>query len=82
MDIETRTPPIRAFSVIEEDENTGGIVFARHADRPGHVPAARQAMEGYGHGNRFIGPLKPYYTCCNGDREAFEAYAKATRVPA
>lgn len=37
---------------------------------------------GYGHGNRFIGPLKPYYTCCYGDREAFEAYAAATRVQA
>ncbi|MBD9635425.1 hypothetical protein IB277_03790 [Ensifer sp. ENS07] len=26
-----------------------------------------------------IGPTNAYYTCCNGDREAFEAYAKATR---
>lgn len=34
---------------------------------------------GYGHGNRFIGPLKPYYSCCYGDREAFEAYAASTR---
>lgn len=34
---------------------------------------------GYGHGNRFIGPLKPYFSCCNGDREAFEAYARETR---
>lgn len=28
---------------------------------------------------RFPGPRKAYYTCCNGDREAFEAYAAATR---
>ena len=33
---------------------------------------------GYGHGNRFVGPLKPYYTCCNGDLEAFEAWASAS----
>lgn len=38
--------------------------------------------KGCGPGNRFIGPLKPYYTCCHGDLEAFEAYAAATRVPA
>lgn len=25
-------------------------------------------------------PEKPYYSCCNGDREAFEAYAAATKV--
>lgn len=37
---------------------------------------------GYGHGNQFIGPLRPVYTCCNGDREVFEAYAAATRRPA
>jgi hypothetical protein len=27
----------------------------------------------------FIGPVQPHYTCCSGDREAFEAYAAATR---
>lgn len=34
---------------------------------------------GYGHGNRFVGPLQPYYSCCNGDRDAFERWAAATR---
>lgn len=36
---------------------------------------------GYAPGNRFIGPLKPEYSCCHGDREAFEAWARST-VPA
>ncbi|MBZ9600697.1 hypothetical protein [Phyllobacterium chamaecytisi] len=30
----------------------------------------------------FIGPVKPEYTCCNGDREAFEAWANQTRISA
>lgn len=30
--------------------------------------------------NHSIGPAKAYYTCCNGDREAFEAYAASTRA--
>jgi hypothetical protein len=29
-----------------------------------------------------IGPVAPAYRCCDGDREAFEAYAAATRTPA
>lgn len=27
----------------------------------------------------FIGPVKAYFTCCNGDREAFEAWAQQSR---
>lgn len=34
-------------------------------------------------GNGRMGPYRPYFTCCPGDREAFEAFAKATKaVPA
>lgn len=35
---------------------------------------------GYGHGSRFIGPLKPQFTCSSGDREAFEAWASSQRA--
>lgn len=30
--------------------------------------------------SRFLGPPALGYTCCNGDREAFEAYAAATKT--
>lgn len=36
---------------------------------------------GYGHDQRFIGPLRAEYHCCNGDREAFEAWAKKEPRP-
>ncbi len=32
--------------------------------------------------NHRIGPSNAGYTCCNGDREAFEAYAAATKMKA
>lgn len=45
------------------------------------APACYHRDEKYDfHGRPFIGPVQPYYTCCNGDREAFEAYAAATKV--
>lgn len=47
---------------------------------PATFRTSDRKWSGYGRDNQFIGPLNPYYTCCNGDREAFEAYAAATRV--
>lgn len=47
-----------------------GPATLRLSDRP---------WRGYGLGNRFIGPIRPEYHCCNGDRQAFEAWAAATR---
>lgn len=32
-----------------------------------------------GYGSTFVGPIKPHYSCCAGDRQTFEAYAAATR---
>ena len=48
-----------------------GPATLRLPDRP---------WRGYGQDHQFSGPLQPYYTCCNGDRETFEAYAAATKA--
>ncbi|PWJ88445.1 hypothetical protein C8D77_111168 [Mesorhizobium loti] len=47
---------------------------------PAWLELPERPWRGYGEGNRSIGPLQPAYTCCNGDREAFETYAAATRT--
>ncbi|RWB67608.1 hypothetical protein [Mesorhizobium sp.] len=49
---------------------------------PAWLELPERPWRGYGEGNQYIGPLQPQYTCCNGDREAFEAYAASTKVPA
>lgn len=40
------------------------------------APATYRLDQRYGH---LIGPPAPYYSCCNGDREAFDAYARMTK---
>lgn len=41
-------------------------------------PAHYRRDEPYSHRFDWIGPVKPYFTCCNGDKEAFEKYAAET----
>ncbi|VIO73840.1 hypothetical protein [Bradyrhizobium ivorense] len=31
---------------------------------------------------KMVGPTKPYFTCCGGDKEAFEAFARETKAAA
>lgn len=56
------------------------FVFPGMSIAPASLRLPDRPWCGYGRGNRFIGPLQPHYSCCNGDREAFEAWASATKA--
>ncbi|MGZ2472444.1 hypothetical protein [Sinorhizobium medicae] len=75
----------------DESEFRGHHVYVTRADRPDFwhrgqvivafrfpgmkIGPAHFRLESY----HRIGPAIAGYTCCNGDREAFEAYAKSTK---
>jgi hypothetical protein len=81
---------------VERGETGGHHVYVVEGERGGwhwsqvHVafkfpgmqigPAHLVRDEPHGRGrNGFIGPTKPHYTCCGGDREAFEKFAAETK---
>lgn len=54
---------------------------ALHFHFPGQkiAPATLKYQIDDTHGRFITGPARPYFTCCNGDLEAFEAFAAATK---